>query len=568
MKQINKLLFVILIGVIAYLPAWAIDTAQVKPVKNVILMIPDGTSLATVSAARWYQWYLDPEKPNLAIDPYICGTVRTHSSNAPIGDSAPTTSCYMTGYPSLAGYVATYPVSKGTDDIYPMDSSRAYQPLVTLMEAAKITQQKAAGLVFTCEFPHATPADCAAHSYKRSRYDWIAPQMVHNQIDVVIGGGAGILSQEDETYLKNQAFTVYKNDLIGTRNDNNPKMWALFANNDMDFELDRNPDQEPSLQEMTQIALEKLSKNENGFFLMVEGSKVDWAAHANDPAAMITDFLAFDKACQTAIEFAQKNQNTAVVIVPDHGNSGFSIGVNHCKSYSSATKNELFYNISQVKLSASGIAQKLNEQHSDSVQSIFENYAGFQLDEEEINALYNCKEYRNSPIPEAERSDIQITPALYSNSLSGVVAKLITSKTCFGFTTNGHTGEDVFLAAYHPHGTIPTGMVTNVALNHYMTAALGLHGQLEKLTETLFVPHYEVFKNYKFEIIHDANDNNIPPTLVVKNKKKQLNIKPNTNIVTAGKKNTEIIQLNSVIVYVDVNQTFYLPQSLVNYLEK
>jgi alkaline phosphatase len=345
-------------------------------------------------------------------------------------------------------------------------------------------------------------------------------------------------------------------------------MWALFANNDMDFELDRNPDQEPSLQEMTQIALEKLSKNENGFFLMVEGSKVDWAAHANDPAAMITDFLAFDKACQTAIEFAQKNQNTAVIIVPDHGNSGFSIGVSHCKSYSSATKNELFYNVAQVKLSASGIAKKLNEQHSDSVQSIFENYAGFQLDEQEINAIYHCKEYRYSPIPEAERSDIQITPALYSNSLSGVVAKLITSKTCFGFTTNGHTGEDVFLAAYHPHGTIPTGMVTNVALNHYMTAALGLHGQLEKLTETLFVPHYEVFKNYQFEIINDANDNNIPPTLVVKNKKKQLNIKPNTNIVTAGKKNNEIIQLNSVIVYVDVNNTFYLPQSLVNYLEK
>ena len=69
------------------MPAKAADVENVKPVKNVILLIPDGTSLATVSMARWLQWYTNPDKPNLNLDPYLCGTVRTHSSNAPIGGS-------------------------------------------------------------------------------------------------------------------------------------------------------------------------------------------------------------------------------------------------------------------------------------------------------------------------------------------------------------------------------------------------------------------------------------------------------------------------------------------------
>ena len=204
------------------LPARAIQPEEVKPVKNVILLIPDGTSLATVSLARWLQWYENPDKPKLNIDPYLCGTVRTHSSNAPIGDSAPTTSCYMTGYPSRTGYVSTYPVADPENDIYPMDASRAYQPMTTVLEAAKQVYGKATGLVFTCEFPHATPADCSAHSYNRGRYDWIAPQMAHNDLTVVIGGGTTLLPEESEAYLNANGYSVYKNDLKGMRADRRP----------------------------------------------------------------------------------------------------------------------------------------------------------------------------------------------------------------------------------------------------------------------------------------------------------------------------------------------------------
>ncbi|MDR1201860.1 MAG: alkaline phosphatase [Tannerellaceae bacterium] len=564
----NKVVALLLLFTLFIMPVNGTGkTNEIKPVKNVILLIPDGTSLATVSIARWLQWYNHPELSKLNIDPYLCGTVRTHSSNAPIGDSAPTTSCYMTGYPSRTGYVSTYPESDPVNDIYPNDPARAFQPLTTVLEAGKLLHNKAAGLVFTCEFPHATPADCSAHSYNRSKYEWIAPQMVHNGLSVVIGGGVSLLSEESETYLKTNGYAVYKNDLNGMRKDTSDKIWALYGNREMAYDIDRDPTQQPSLAEMTRIAIEKLSTDENGFFLMVEGSKIDWAAHGNDPVGMATDFLAFDRACGVALQFAQKDGETAVIIAPDHGNSGISLGVRHCGGYDKLTKDQLFHAFSQFKLTAEGFAEKLNSEPASEVQNIFREYAGFELNEQELEALYHCSSYKNSPIPENERSSEGIEPSLYSGSLNTFISKLITSKTCFGFTTGGHTGEEVFLAGYHPQGDIPLGMHTNIELNEYLCNLFGFNRDvLDELTGQNFAPHTEVFKDYTCEIIPSKEEKG-SPTLVVKNKKKQLNIKPFTNIVTEGKKGEKEIRINTVIVYVDKNNTFYLPGDLAEYMK-
>lgn len=549
-----------------FLPISAENAKEVKPVRNLIVLIPDGASLATVSIARWLQWYSNPDMPKLNIDPYLCGTVRTHSSNAPIGDSAPTTSCYMTGHPSRTGYVSTYPVVDPENDIYPMDPAREYQPLVTVLEAAKLLDGKAGGLVFTCEFPHATPADCSAHSYNRGKYEWIAPQMAHNDLSVVIGGGTSLLPAESEAYLKSNGYNVYKDDLKALRADRGDKMWALFGERDMDYDLDRNPEEQPSIEEMTRIAIEKLSRNENGFFLMVEGSKVDWAAHSNDPVGMATDFLAFDKACGVALDFARKNGETAVVILPDHGNSGISLGAARCTGYDKLTKDQLFGQFSKFKMTAQGFARKVNEVPHSEVQNIFREFAGFELDEKELHALNNCKDYKNSPIPEDQRSADGVEASMYSGSLTSFMSKLMTSKTCFGFTTGGHTGEEVFLAAYHPQGTLPLGMLTNVELNEYLCAVMGFGGKLDDLSMQHFAKHTDVFDGFKYEVVASKEEGGLP-ALVVKNKKKQLTITPFTNIVKAGKKANEEIKLNSVVVYVDKNNTFYLPQTLVDYLK-
>jgi len=526
-------------------------SGQASKIKNIILMIPDGTSLATYSSARWYQWYNNPDKPNLHIDPYICGTVLTFSSNAPIGDSAPTTSCYMTGVPGQPGYVSTYPPVDEENDIFPLDSSRTYQPLMTLLEAAKIVNHMAVGLVFTCEFPHATPADCSAHSYDRGKYRWIVPQMIHNDLDVVIGGGVSYLDDAGKKYLQDRGCGVFTDDLTGFRSYKGNKMWSLFCEKEMPYDLDRDPQLYPSLAEMTAVAIEKLSSNDNGFFLMVEGSKIDWAAHANDPIAMITDCLAFDEACGVAFDFAEKNGETLVIMVSDHGNSGISIGSDHCKkSYSSRTKTDLFGSVSDFKITGEGLIKKIHQTEPEKITGLFKEYMNIDLREEEFKSIVTCKDYSKSALSDEER--------MRGNSLNKVVSTIVNERTCFGFTTTGHTGEEVLLAVYDPTPDRKSGFMTNMELNNYMARSIGLEGRLPELTDTYFAKHTDVFAGYKYTV-KPSKEKNEEPLLEVSGKKNKLLITPNTNIVMHNKKE---VKLNSVVVYVDKNNTFYLPEHL------
>jgi alkaline phosphatase len=544
MKRITSVLLLILLTV-------GFAFARNKEIKNVILLIPDGTSIGAVSAARWYQRYNHPETTKLNLDPYLCGSILTHCSNAPIGDSAPTTSCYMTGYPSLAGYVSTYPVADSKNDIIPMDPLKAYQPLVTVLEAARILKEKSTGLVFTCEFPHATPADCSAHSYNRGKYEWIAPQMVHNKLDVVIGGGAVILGDDNKRFLEDEGYGVFLNEIDNFRGYKGGKMWALFNEKDMEYDIDRDPSKEPSLAEMTQVAIEKLSQNKKGFFLMVEGSKIDWAAHANDAAAIITETLAFDKACGIALDYAKSNGETVVIIVPDHGNSGISIGSNKCPGYSSLSQDALFGNVSKFKASINGLIAKLKLTDPANLRAVVLDLTGISLTDDDYNLLLQCADYNRSTLSNDER--------MKGSKLTKVVAGILDKYTCFGFTTTGHTGEEVFLAVYDPTPNRMTGHHTNIELNQYLRNSVGLKKSLEELTDDVFAKHTDVFAGYSY-VIHSEN---AVPVLEVKSEKAKLEIVPNTNVV---KLNGNEIKLNSVVVYVDKNNTFYLPQSLKNLL--
>ena len=537
----------------------AIKPEKVKPVKNIILLVTDGTSLSTVSLSRWMQFYNDPTKPNLLIDPYLCGTVRTNCSDSPIGDSAPTTSCYVTGHASRAGYVSTFPPDKGKDNIDPIDSTKSYGPMATLLEAAKQLQGKSTGLVVTCHFPHATPADCSAHYYNRGASDIIAEQQVHQNLDVVIGGGNYYLKDRHEEYLKKHGYEVIRDNVQALRSSKASKLWALFHSGDMDYDIDRDDTKQPSLAETTEIALKILSKNKKGFFLMVEGSQVDYAAHRNDPAALSPEFLAFDKACGVALDFARRDGNTAVIIVPDHGNSGMSIGCSRLSNYSRQPMDVVFGPIAKYKMSARRLTQKLNEEPFDSVRSFFKTYEGCDLTDEEVDQLAHCKSYEKSPLPKELRT---------RGDMEGFVISLLNTRNYLGWTTFGHTGEDVFLAAYHPKGTIPMGMSTNVELAHYMQACFGLYGKMDQFTDRIFTHHDIAFKGYDYEIVK-PEEKGAFPKLVVKNLRngKQLTIDAFTNIVTLTGSASRVVELPSVMTYVDRTDKFYVPRDLGNLLK-
>lgn len=539
-----SLLFILLI-------VTALTFAQeVRPVKNVIVMIPDGTSVSVYSASRWYKIY-NKMGDRLHIDPYFTGTVTTHSSNAPIGDSAPTGSTYATGVLQKTGNVAIYPEADPDNDLYPVDATRTYQPAATLLEASRMLKNKAVGLVVTCEFPHATPADFSSHYYTRGAYKFIAPQMAYQNMDVMFGGGNGILTDDIRQHFKNNGTVLIQNDRNALLHYNgNEKVWALFGDRALPYSIDRDPDKVPSLAEMTSKALDLLSKKENGFFLMVEGSQVDWAAHANDPIGIITEYLAFDAAVGKVMEFAEKDGNTAVVIMADHGNSGFTIGSRDCPGYDKLSIHQLFETVSNYKLSANGIEAVLVNTKPENIKKEFRKYTGIDITDDELKLLLSSKNYKES----------DYTKVGTSNNMAHNIVNILNSRTCFGFTTGGHTGEEVLLASYHPQGDILKGNVRNVEVNQYLQKALGLEKSLQELSDEIFVKHTDLFAGQKYTV--NKNDPDFP-VLTVKKGKNSLEVKAFSSV---GKLNGKPFDIGSVVVYIDKNDTFYLPKDLVKRL--
>lgn len=539
--RFQKLFLILIISLMPFL-LQAQDT-----IKNVIVMIPDGCSTALLSMSRWYAQYKNPEVTRLVVDDYLCGMVMTHSSDAPIGDSAPTSSCYFTGQPTQKYFVSTYPV-KTDHDLYSIDRARAYQPMATLLEAARILKHKATGLVFRCEFPHATPADASAHTYNRNNYAAIAQQMVHNQIDVLIGGGNKHLNDDLASILKDNDYQIFRNDIDGMMDCHSGKFWALFNEGWMSYFLDPESKEEPTLAQMTQKALEILSQKPEGFFLMVEGSKIDWASHNNDAKAAIFEFLAFDEAVGIAMDFAKKEGHTVVLVLPDHGSGGFSIGNRKCNyGYDKLSLRQLMEPIDAFQISTSKMATLLKQSDASELPALVKQYYNIDLSEKEIDTLYHSSDYKNSPIPKEKRKGY---------SLERSLGEFLYHHSYFGSTTYGHTGDDVFMACYHPYNQQPHGVITNVEVNEFLCQCLGIEGQLPALTDSLFSSHQRLFADAQSIRIDSLGKDDYQ--LTVKYKKHQLVAHSYENFVTVDK---EIIPLNSVIVYMKVNNTFYLPDN-------
>lgn len=514
-------------------------------------MIPDGTATGILTASRWYRQY-QGEKAALAVDPYLCGSVNTFSLNAPIGDSAPTTSCYMTGIPQREGNISIYPLVDSVNDLVSLDPSRSYQPLVTILEAMKYQQQKATGLVVTAEFPHATPADCAAHHYSRKEFGILASQMAYNNLDIVFGGGTGLITEDISSRLQATGTLLLKDDVESFRRfDGKEKIWALFGEKDIPYDLDRDSMLYPSLAEMTDKAICRLNQDENGFFLMVEGSRIDWAAHANDVVGCISEYLAFDKAVEVAIDFARKDGETAVVVLPDHATGGFSIGRRGGVKYNRITLEQLLGKLPQYKRTAKGLEEILSSTDKNSIKAVFRSYTSIELNEEQFEDLLSVLNKKEADYMEISNG----------KNLESTIAEIMNSYTYFGFTSGGHTGEDVFLSVYHPAGesSMPVGKNSNVEINKYLFDLAGLDKTLEMQTREVFSRHQDVFFSYSYFI----DRSNEFPVLIIKKGKNTLKIPAFKSEIFYNEKR---IDVGSVVVYIDKNETFYLPSRLRDYL--
>jgi alkaline phosphatase len=189
------------------------------------------------------------------------------------------------------------------------------------------------GCVTTVPITHATPAGFCVSTKSRGSQEEIAEQYLNLDFDVMMGGGNQYFSAEKRKDKKDMyaAFRLKGWQVARNRNEMlaaspNQKILGIFGEDSLPYYVDRNSDaaqqnDNPSLAEMTQKAIDRMKSHKNGFVLQVESGKVDWAAHANDISGLIHDQIEFDEAIKIAIDFAEKDQDTLVIITTDHGNA-------------------------------------------------------------------------------------------------------------------------------------------------------------------------------------------------------------------------------------------------------
>lgn len=309
--------------------------------KNVIFMIGDGMGFAQMTAARWEKAGGDQPGYHPTLEKYQntrlhmdgmehAGYMSTHSLDSWITDSAAASTALATGHKTYNDVISVTNITAHGEIIGYENATLYAVPLKTILEMAG-EAGKATGVVSTSRITHATPAAYYAHTAFRDwEYD-IAEQCINSKMEVAMGGGASKFSFENRSLLEEASslgWTVVTNKsrLMALDPAATSRVLGIFTSSHMTYELDRDPDVEPSLAEMTQFAIDLLSQDEDGFFLMVEGARIDHAGHARDYKRIVVDTLAFDDAVKVALDYAANNSDTLVVVTADHECGGLVMG--------------------------------------------------------------------------------------------------------------------------------------------------------------------------------------------------------------------------------------------------
>ncbi|NCT36296.1 alkaline phosphatase [Bacillus sp. EB93] len=400
-------------------------------IKNVIFLIGDGMGVSYTSAYRYLK-----DNPGTKVaertefDKYLVGQQMTYPE-----DSAQNITDSASAATAMSAGVKTYNAAIAVDN----DKSE----VKTVLEAAK-EKGKATGLVATSEITHATPASFGAHDENRKNMNSIADDYYNelikgkHKIDVLLGGGKSNFVRPDVNLAKafekdGYSYVTDKNQMF---KDKNEQVLGLFASEGLPKMIDR-PSETPSLADMTSSAIQRLNKDKDGFFLMVEGSQVDWAGHDNDIVGAMSEMEDFEKAYKAAMEFAKKDKHTLVVATADHSTGGFSIGAKG------------IYNWYGEPIKA---AKRTPDFMADAIVK------GADVEK-------TLKQYINQNVVKLTDGEIKtVTEAAKSKNVTNVdnaIESIFDDRTNTAWTTGGHTGEDVPVYAYGPYKERFAGQVDN-----------------------------------------------------------------------------------------------------------
>ncbi|MFJ7308761.1 alkaline phosphatase [Peribacillus frigoritolerans] len=400
-------------------------------IKNVIFLIGDGMGVSYTSAYRYLK-----DNPGTKVaertefDKYLVGQQMTYPE-----DSAQNITDSASAATAMSAGVKTYNAAIAVDN----DKSE----VKTVLEAAK-EKGKATGLVASSEITHATPASFGAHDENRKNMNSIADDYYNelikgkHKIDVLLGGGKSNFVRPDVNLAKafekdGYSYVTDKNQML---KDKNEQVLGLFASEGLPKMIDR-PSETPSLADMTSSAIQRLNKDKDGFFLMIEGSQVDWAGHDNDIVGAMSEMEDFEKAYKAAMEFAKKDKHTLVVATADHSTGGFSIGAKGIYNWY-------------------GEPIKAAKRTPDFMAAAIVKGADVEK---------TLKQYINQNVVKLTDGEIKtVTEAAKSKNVTKVdnaIEAIFDNRTNTAWTTGGHTGEDVPVYAYGPYKERFAGQVDN-----------------------------------------------------------------------------------------------------------
>ncbi|KAI9205059.1 alkaline-phosphatase-like protein [Polychytrium aggregatum] len=450
-----------------------------KPLRrNVIMMVSDGFGPASETFARNYHTYINdlPYDSQLPLDTILVGSSRTRSSSSLVTDSAAGATAFSCGLKSYNGAIGVDPSGK---------------PCGTVLEAAKLAGYTT-GLVVTSRITHATPASFASHAIHRDQENEIALQEIGNytlgrMTDLMFGGGqCHFLPNTDANSCRQDSIDVFERAKdfgwhVGTTrqdfdnlNASNAKLplMLLFTRDHMSYEIDRDPAKEPSIKESVLKALSILtSSTENsdkGFFLLIEGSRIDMAAHSNDAATHVHEILAYNEMVQEVIGYVNAHPGTVMISVSDHETGGFSVA----KQVDSASypeylwKPEALVNVtrSSEKISAD-LAAYNGQNRTEFVKTVvLEQWLGVHdYTEQEVQKLAQ--------------------PGLLPSQIENILSPIISDRAQLGWATHGHSAVDVNLYAHGANSDALRGNHENIEIGHFITNFLSL--DLASVTKTL-----------------------------------------------------------------------------------
>ncbi len=478
-----------LTGIYSVLPKgiMAFDKSKFSPSKGkgLIFLVGDGMPLGVIRATYELITRVFGEKTtnfySIMADPNTqVAYVATRSLTSIVTDSAPASVAWATGSKTGNRMLASLPDKR---------------PLKTILELVK-EMGISCGLVTTTRVTHATPAAWISHNINRDAEDDIALEYLNFRPDVLLGGGLRHFDQSKRHDRRDLigAFLAEGYDVVrdkkgliieGILNPQRPIL-GLFSDSHMSFYVDRLNNNslaqvQPSLAEMTTVALRKLSQNPKGFILQVEAGRIDHANHSNDAWGAIMDTWEMDLTLGVILKYMKANPNTLLLVTSDHGTAGFGINGTG-PEYNHST--EALKTYTRIKASFEHIKREIKGKTAKELKEVFEHYTNIQITDQEAEMIYNStdpdfvlKEGDYIYQPDATMGRI-LASSIYKerDKENHPIGKASIRRGNVGFTSTNHTGEDVIFLA---HGNSVKsmnikGLMDNTNIFHIMCSFFGI----------------------------------------------------------------------------------------------